>query len=143
MNDFDFDVDTEEFNRQVDEYINRTLPNNTKQGMARACLVVVASSKRNCPVDLGQLRASITYQVKEESKEIVGFVGTPVEYGAYVHEGTGVYAKNGDGRQTPWFYKNREGKTIKTIGQKPNPFIKKAVQENKDKIIAILKEAIL
>lgn len=141
---FDFDVDVEEFNRQLDEYINKTLPNNAEQGMEKACLLVEATSKRDCPVDYGQLRASITHKVETGTNEIVGYVGSNVEYAAYVHEGTGVYAKNGNGRQTPWFYKDRKtGKMIRTIGQKPKQFIKDAMKENKENIIAILKDAIL
>ncbi|WP_349406449.1 HK97-gp10 family putative phage morphogenesis protein [Clostridium perfringens] len=140
---FDFDVDTKEFQRQIDEYVNKTLPNNAKQGMEKACLVVEATAKKGCPVDLGQLRASITHDVEEQGREIVGYVGTNLEYGVYVHEGTGVFAKDGNGRQTPWFYRDRKGKLIRTIGQKPNPFLKRAVTENKENIKAILRKAIL
>lgn len=143
MNDFDFDVDTAEFERQLDEYLNRTLPNSGKEGMEKACLLVVASSKRNCPVDFGQLRASITHKVEEGTNEIVGYVGSNVEYAVYVHEGTGIYAKNGNGRQTPWFYPGLDGKLIKTVGQKPKQFIKDAIDENKENIVNILKDAIL
>lgn len=41
-----------------------------------------------CPVDTGNLRASIaTGAVRTEGSSVVGTVGTPVEYAAAVHEG--------------------------------------------------------
>lgn len=143
MAEFDFDVDVEEFNRQLDEYLNKTLPNNAEQGMRKACLLVEGESKRNCPVDFGQLRASITHDVEVGTNEVVGYVGSNVEYAIYVHEGTGIYAKNGNGRQTPWFYPGLDGKLIRTVGQKPKQFIKDSIKNRKEDIIAILKDAIL
>jgi HK97 gp10 family phage protein len=39
-------------------------------------------------VQTGKLRASITHRVKDEDKQIVGEVGTNVEYGIYLEFGT-------------------------------------------------------
>jgi phage gpG-like protein len=40
-----------------------------------------------CPVDTGNLRASITTAVRQQGDQVVGLVGTPVEYAVPVHEG--------------------------------------------------------
>lgn len=40
------------------------------------------------PVDTGNLRASITMVISKKQGEVVGRVGTAVQYALYVHEGT-------------------------------------------------------
>ena len=50
-----------------------------------------------CPVDEGRLRASLTLEMRREGEEAVARVGTNLEYGLYVHEGTGIYGP----RKTP------------------------------------------
>lgn len=42
-------------------------------------------AKDNCPVDTGNLRNSITYEVNESEKAV--YVGTNVEYAVYVEYG--------------------------------------------------------
>ena len=83
-------------------------------------------------IDTGNLRNSITHAVDEGDKAVL--VGTNVEYGIYVHEGTGIYAVNGDGRQDPWGYMGKDGKWHVTHGMKPNRFLKNAVERNKEQI---------
>lgn len=112
-----------------------------KKNMEKACLVVVADAKKECPVDMGQLRASINYSVKVQDGKIVGKVGSNLDYAPYVHQGTGIYAINGDGRKTPWGYNVDMGKYKGlhfTRGQKPQPFLQKAITKNKDRISKIL-----
>jgi len=41
-----------------------------------------------CPVDTGNLRASITQKITLSGEEIIGTVGTNVKYAAFVHDGT-------------------------------------------------------
>ena len=53
--------------------------------LEKACILVENEAKRKCPVDTGQLRASITHNVSEGT----GVVGTNVEYAPYVEYGTG------------------------------------------------------
>ena len=107
----------------------------------KACLLIEAEAKKKCPVDEGRLRASITHETKRNEKEIVGLVGTNVEYAPYVEYGTGIHAKNGKGRKTPWKWqghsKKYKGFHI-TRGQKPQPFLEPSVTENLEKIKKIL-----
>lgn len=111
------------------------------RNMEKACLLVERDAKKNCPVDQGILRASIQYDVNFNENEIVGSVFSNLEYAPYVHQGTGIYAVNGDGRKTPWKYEVKKGKYKGwhiTKGQKPNPFLDKAKLDNKNKILKIL-----
>lgn len=48
-----------------------------------------------CPVDEGRLRASLALEMRREGDEAVARVGTNLDYGLYVHEGTGVYGPKG------------------------------------------------
>lgn len=43
-------------------------------------------AKKDCPVDTGRLRNSITYETRTLQKEV--YIGTNVEYGPYVELGT-------------------------------------------------------
>ena len=45
-------------------------------------------------------------------------------------EGTGKYSKNGNGRQEPWVYKDRQGNWHTTEGMKPNPFLEDALYDS-------------
>lgn len=111
--------------------------------MEKSCLLVEREGKKNCPVDQGPLRASIQHNVNFSENEIVGSVFSNLEYAPYVHQGTGIYAVNGDGRKTPWrvpeIKKGKyKGEGFWTVGQKPNPFLDKAKLDNRDKILRIL-----
>ncbi|MEG2286033.1 MAG: HK97 gp10 family phage protein [Eubacterium sp.] len=118
------------------EIIKRAVAN-----MDKACLVVERSGKQNCPVDLGQLRADIHHEVVTTTREINGVVGNSLDYAPMVHNGTGIYAKSGGGRKTPWKFKVATGKYKgwhTTNGQRPQPYLEKAKQENLSKISGIL-----
>lgn len=74
-------------------------------------------------VDTGRLRASITHIVDDDSV----YIGSNVEYAPYVELGTGIYASEGNGRQTPWFYVDDKGQGHFTHGMKPRHFLKNAI----------------
>ena len=114
---------------------------NTAKKMDRACLIVERQAKQDCPVDEGILRASITHEVSFDANEIVGRIGSNLEYAPYVHNGTGIYAVDGNGRKTPWTYVVKSGKYKGghiTVGQRPRQFLLYAQLFNKDKILRAL-----
>lgn len=55
----------------------------------------VNAAKRNVKVDEGNLRDSVTGTVTTSRDQVRGRVGTPLLYGLYLHEGTGVYGPRG------------------------------------------------
>lgn len=132
--------DNEEFIRSMENATFKMVM-DMSQKMDKACLVVESQAKQNCPVDIGILRVSITSETEVTASEIVGRVGTNEEYGPYVHNGTGIYAKDGNGRKTPWGYTVRAGKHKGfhwTHGQRPQPFLENAKLEKKSTVERIL-----
>ena len=116
--------------------IDKLLPEAINSGLEYAGQLIENEAKRNLGngksgVDTGILRASITHEVNEENSSVS--IGTNVEYAPYVHEGTGIY--NPEGRKTPWIYTTADGKTYISHGQKANPFLQDAVDDNFDNII--------
>lgn len=136
------EIDSADFERDLDNYLRNLLPNGIEEGIKKACFTVEAEAKSEVNVDMGQLRASIRSETDKKGTEINGYVGTNVEYGLFYHEGTGIYAKGGNGRKTPWIYIDRNGKKVRTVGQKPKPFLENAVNKNKDKISKIIEQSL-
>lgn len=111
---------------------------NVSKALNRACLVVENEAKRLCPVDTGDLRSSITHEVNND----VGIVGTNKEYAPYVEFGTGIFASEGNGRDTPWSYQDDKGEWHTTVGQKPQPFLEIAIQTKKKLVIKVFNDEI-
>lgn len=89
-------------------------------------------------IDTGNLRNSITHVVQDDEDAV--YIGTNIEYGVYVHEGTGIYAEGGGGRTTPWVYQDDKGNWHVTRGMKPNRFLKNAVERNETQIKGLIDE---
>lgn len=115
---------------------------NVNQAMEQACILVENEAKIKCPVDNGLLRNSITHYIEDNPNELVGVVGTNVEYAPYVEFGTGIYSSLGNGRQDRWKYKDAKGEWHSTIGQHPQPYLQPALEENCRKIEKMFKEQI-
>lgn len=133
-------MSNKEFERSIENATLRIIQDVVKN-MKKACLVVERDAKIGCPIDQGPLRSSITHNVDVTSTEIVGSIFSSSEIAPYVHQGTGIYAVDGNGRKTPWKYEVKAGKYKGwhiTEGQKPQPFLDKAKLKNKDKISRIL-----
>ena len=102
-----------------------------RQALGRACAIVEGAAK-----DTGARRRSITSRIDEEDESLKGVVYTPLEYAPYVEYGTGLFAENGDGRQdVPWYYYDDEGNLRRTSGQKPQPFLRPALNESREDIL--------
>lgn len=91
--------------------VERALNNAFSRALEAVGLHLEGESKdelENAPrrIDTGNLRNSITHIVNDEEKAV--YVGTNVEYGIYVHEGT--------------------------VKMEPNRFLKNALEKNKNQI---------
>lgn len=115
---------------------------DVNQAMEQACILVENEAKIKCPVDNGLLRNSITHYIEDNPNELVGVVGTNVEYAPYVEFGTGIYSSLGNGRQDRWKYKDAKGEWHSTIGQHPQPYLQPALEENRRKIEKMFKEQV-
>jgi HK97 gp10 family phage protein len=56
--------------------------------LARRTIRVETAAKRGAPVDTGRLRSSITHELGRDGGDLVGRVGTNVEYAPHVELGT-------------------------------------------------------
>ena len=127
----------------VDELIvklnNMADESKIQQQLGIACALVERSAKMKAPKDTGALRRSITSKVAG----LTGIVFTPLEYAIYQEFGTGLFAENGAGRKdVPWNYQDDKGEWHSTRGQKPQPFMRPALNENRTEIIRIIKEGL-
>ena len=128
---------------EVLEKLEKLLNTETiKQSMGKACAVVEAAAKQNEPKDTGALRGSITSKVEVDGKEVIGTIFTPLEYAPYIEYGTGLFTESGGRKDVPWNYQDDKGEWHSTSGQKPQPFMRPAIEDNRKKIIEILKESI-
>lgn len=97
-----------------------------------------AQTKRNTKVGSGQLKNSWTNVVDESQGEAQ--IGSPLENAIWEEFGTGIYAVHGDGRKTPWTYKDDAGKWHRTVGKHPHRALQSAFNTLKSKLIARLEQ---
>ena len=96
------------------------------------------------PVDTGNLRNSFTSEVAmgDDDGDAV-YIGTNVEYAPYVEFGTGIFADNGQGRQTPWvYYDERLERFVYTHGRKASHMLQRGMEENLDEYRAIFESSL-
>jgi HK97 gp10 family phage protein len=104
--------------------------NRTLEGVGE---FIKGRAKLLAPVDDGNLRSNIQHLVQHSKARVI--VGSPTEYAPFVEFGTGRYAEKGNGRQGGWLYKDpKTGETRFTYGNKPQPFLRPAAEENKAQI---------
>ena len=120
---------SEWYGRECMDHINRKLYKN---------MVVVSSwvkgeAKRRCPVgETADLQKSITNEVKSESGEIVGRIGSNVVYAAIQEYGGVIRARN-----KPYLhFKTKDGKwhKVKSVTIPAQPYLRPAILDNKDQI---------
>lgn len=116
-----------------------TNPEKVNRALGRACALVERSAKMKAPKGTGELRNSITSKVEN----FQGIVFTPLEYAPYVEYGTGLFAEEGGRKDVPWCYQDDEGEWHTTSGQHPQPYMRPALDENREEIKRILREALL
>lgn len=104
------------------EEIKDNMKNALLRALEKIGMTAEKYAKRLCPVDTGNLRNSITHRVDEG--EPAAYIGSDMEYAAYVELGTGKYYPGG--RPTPWAYQDAKGNWHWTAGNKAQPYLKPA-----------------
>lgn len=111
-----------------------------RAALGKCCALVERSAKQKCPKDTGALRNSISSEVRGH----YGIIFTNQDYAPYVEYGTGLFAEGGNGRtDVPWVYQADNGEWYSTSGHPPQPFMRPALDENKEMIYKILKGALI
>lgn len=114
-----------------------------KSILGKACALVEGEAKKKAPKDTGALRRSITSKIEDNNSEIQGVVFTPLEYAPYIEYGTGLFAEEAGRTDVPWNYQDDKGEWHSTSGQRPQPFMRPALEDNREKIIQMLKEGLI
>lgn len=129
-------IDANSLLKRIDGMCSET---NISAAIGKACALVEGEAKKKAPKDTGALRRSISSTVKG----LEGTVFTPLEYAPYVEYGTGLFAEKGGRKNVPWYYKDEEGKWHITSGQHPHPYMRPALNENREEILRLIKEGIV
>ena len=129
-------IDANSLLKRIDKMGSET---NISAAIGKACALVEGEAKKKAPKDTGALRRSISSTVKGTE----GIVFTPLEYAPYVEYGTGLFAEEGGRKNVPWYYKDEEGKWHITSGQHPHPYMRPALNENREEILRLIKEGII
>lgn len=103
----------ERFGEHVEDEIKRIVIETAQ--------IILSNAKMLAPVDDGNLRDSIEMEILEGG--LTAVVRVTASYAVYVNFGTGIYAVEGNGRQTPWtYYSDKLGRFVTTRGQRPQEF---------------------
>lgn len=129
-------IDANSLLKRIDGMCSET---NISTAIGKACALVEGEAKKKAPKDTGALRRSISSTVKG----LEGIVFTPLEYAPYVEYGTGLFAEKGGRKNVPWYYKDEEGKWHITSGQHPHPYMRPALNENREEVLRLIKEGII
>lgn len=99
---------------------------------------IKSQTQRNTRKDTGQTAGSWKCEVDESA--LTATIGSNEMNAIYEEFGTGEGALHGDGRKTPWRYKDRKGQWHTTHGkQAQRPFFR-AFNTNKEKIRRMLEQ---
>ena len=132
-------ADTRAFEQSCDNSVNK-MQELLMQNMEQTLDHVAGKAKEKVGVGTGALRADTrSLGVEIVGDEVHGAVGNSLEHAIYHHQGTGIYAVNGDGRKTPWVYEDpKTGEKIYTRGSKPNPYLKDTIEQEQSTISKLL-----
>lgn len=146
-----------------------TNPQRMRQAITKATLLVERQAKINAQ-GLSEGDGTLAGSIASRIDDTEGIVYTPLFYAPYVEYGTGIEAEGGNGRQdVPWVYVEHSGteggaqksytleeakQTVAylrskgleahyTYGQKPQPFMRPALDDNREKILETLKGGLL
>lgn len=140
-----------------------------EQALNRCCMLVERTAKQNAQ-GLSEGDGTLARSITSRVEDLNGIIYTPLFYAPYVEYGTGIEAEDGKGRQdVPWVYVKNSGKeggsqrsyteeeaaqtvaylrskgleAYMTSGQKPQPFMRPALDSNREAIKEALKGALL
>lgn len=137
------DITIEGLDEVISSLESRLSDAELSQSLKKACMLVERSAKQKAPKGDGALRRSITSEVRQDTTELYGIVFTPLEYAPYVEYGTGLFAEDGGRQEVPWHYQDDSGEWHSTSGMKPQPYLRPALNENRENIKRLLLEGVM
>lgn len=132
-------ADTRAFEQACDNSVNQ-MQELLMHHMELTLDHIAEKAKEKVGVGTGALRADTrSLGVEIVGDEVHGAVGNSLEHAIYHHQGTGIYASDGNGRKTPWVYEDpKTGEKIYTRGSKPNPYLKDTIEQEQSTISKLL-----
>lgn len=113
-------IGKKEMTRALENYSDDVLE-QVREIVVETAYIIQSNAKALAPVDDGNLRDSIEVEIMQGG--MTAIVRVSANYAVYVEYGTGIYAKEGNGRKTPWtYYSDKLGRFITTKGMRPQPF---------------------
>lgn len=119
----------------IGRFIEARANPSVRAAVLASCKLIEGAAKAMCPKDTGALSESISTNVNDSGKTIVGRVGPHMPYAAYVEFGTGIAgaASPGAGEgpyNTSW------------PGMPAQPYMRPALDENKGTIYDVFRKEI-
>lgn len=120
----------EEFERKAGKFAEQA--GSFLEAQAKKNITEFTYDGKNHPgyVDTGRARASITHTYTVSENETVIYTGSNVSYFVWLEIGSGIYASDGKGRKSPWYYTDRNGVTHQTRGIRPSHSLQRAITDN-------------
>lgn len=113
-----------------------------ESAVGEACALIEKAAKKKAPKKSGDLRRYIESDVENTGTAIEGKVFNTLEYAPYVEYGTGLFAEKGGRKDVPWHYKDEKGNWHSTSGQHPHPFMRPALNENREKALKLIEKGL-
>lgn len=118
--DIKFTDNTQQLHEALDSWAERVLTIWGMKVQDYAQLLVPTGTADSTGIEGyvgGALKQSLTYAVDLAKKTVT--IGSNLFYSVYVELGTGIFAEKGNGRKTPWVWKDFNGKWHFTRGMAP------------------------
>ena len=125
-------IDSSDFQKRLKVALGN-MKNGAVKGVKLACAHVKLEAQKRVPVDLGNLKNSATTDVSVSPRGVVGGIGFTAFYATFVHEAP--MTLKGLLRKKP-----HKGKYWDKQGQGTNKFLEKAIDENHNEILTIIKK---
>lgn len=126
----------------VEHFDNLVDIEKMRKVMGRACELVAGAAVEKAPKGNGDLQQNIKTKVDIDGDNVIGTVFTPIEYAPYVEYGTGLFAEVQGRQDVPWSYQDEKGEWHSTYGMHPQPFMRPALNENRERVKEKLREGI-
>ena len=113
-------------------YIDVHITPAVRASVVASAKLMEDSAKAKCPVDTGELRESITTEIDESGKTIIGRVGPHTHYAAFVEFGTGIAGAGSSGAgEGPY--------NMSWPGMPAQPYMRPSVDENREPVMQIFR----
>lgn len=99
---------------------------------------IESQTKRNTKVVTGKTKGSFQHQVDESSMTCA--IGSNYENAIWEEFGTGIYSLEGNGRKSPWIWKDEQGERHVTRGKRPRRMLWNAFNSLRNAIQSMAEE---